>query len=133
MRGVVSIERCFTRFTDTYSPKVVGELNGQHVKVVRVEGDKCPWHTHDQEDELFFVVEGVLEIQERGDPCPEGTRALTLRSGEFYIVPRGREHRVLPHGHVKLILFEPARIEHTGKVRAEITKDHYEWLDLGDG
>jgi mannose-6-phosphate isomerase-like protein (cupin superfamily) len=122
MAKVVNIADCFERFADTYSPKIVGELNGQHVKLARLEGDKVPWHTHDNEDELFFVVEGVLDIEEQG-----GT--VTLQPGEFYIVPRGTEHRVVPHGHVKLILFEPEGIAHTGKVRAEITKDRYDRLD----
>lgn len=125
MTSVVNLEHCFTKFTDTYSPKIVGELNGQHVKVVRLEGDQVPWHTHDNEDELFLVIEGTLEVLERDG-------SVTLGAGEFAIVPRGREHRVLPHGHVKLVLFEPAGIEHTGKVRAAITKDHFEWLDLGN-
>jgi len=119
---VVNIEHCFTRFNDTYSPKIVGELNGQHVKVVRLEGDKVPWHTHDDEDELFWVLDGALDVLER-----DGT--VTLGAGEFCIVPRGREHRVVPRGHVKLILFEPEGIAHTGKVRAEITKDRYDRLE----
>jgi len=122
MPKVVNIEHCFTRFSDTYSPKIVAELNGQHVKVVRLEGDKVPWHTHDDEDELFWVVEGALDVMER-----DGT--VTLRAGEFCVVPRGREHRVVPHGHVRLILFEPDGIAHTGKVRVEITKDRYDRLD----
>jgi mannose-6-phosphate isomerase-like protein (cupin superfamily) len=122
MARVVNIERCFEKFSDTFSPKIVGELNGQHVKVVRVEGDKVPWHTHDNEDELFYVLEGALDVAERDE-------TVTLRAGEFCIVPRGREHRVVPYGHVKLILFEPAGIAHTGKVRAEITKDQYDRLD----
>jgi mannose-6-phosphate isomerase-like protein (cupin superfamily) len=120
--AIVNVESCFERFTDTFSPKIVGELNGQHVKLVRLQGDKVPWHTHDEEDEMFFVLDGELDVVER-----EGTS--TLRSGEFYIVPRGREHRVVPRGHVKLMLFEPAGIEHTGKVRAEITKDEFDRLD----
>jgi mannose-6-phosphate isomerase-like protein (cupin superfamily) len=122
MAKAVSVEQCFGRFTDTYSPKIVGELNGQHVKLVRLEGDKVPWHIHDKEDEMFFVIEGVLDVQER-----DGTT--TLHTGEFCIVPRGREHRVTPQGHVKLMLFEPAGIAHTGSVRAEITKDQYDRLD----
>jgi mannose-6-phosphate isomerase-like protein (cupin superfamily) len=122
MTKTVNIEHCFTRFSETFSPKIVGELNGQHVKVVRLEGDKVPWHTHDEEDELFWVVEGVLDVLERDG-------SLTLNAGEFCIVERGREHRVVPRGHVKLILIEPEGIAHTGKVRAEITKDSYEKLD----
>lgn len=101
----------------------MGDLNGQHVKLVRLEGDKCPSHTHASEDEFFYVLEGTLEIKDEGRP-------LTLNEGEFYIVPRGREHRVDPHGHVKLMLFEPIGIAHTGDVRAEITRDSYDRLDV---
>ena len=122
MPKAVNIESCFEKFTETFSPKIVGELNGQHVKVVRLEGDKVPWHSHDNEDEMFFVVDGELEVQEREE-------TITLRAGEFCIVRKGIEHRVVPHGHVKLILFEPAGIAHTGSVRAEITKDRYDRLD----
>ena len=123
MKGVVNIESCFERFSDTFSPKIVAELNGQHVKLARLEGDKVPWHTHEDEDELFFVVDGTLDVEERDGK-------LTLRSGEFYVVPRGREHRVVPQGHVKLMLFEPDGIEHTGKVRSEITLERYDRLRL---
>jgi mannose-6-phosphate isomerase-like protein (cupin superfamily) len=123
MRKAVNVEWCFEKFSDTFSPKIVGELNGQHVKLVRLEGDKVPWHTHEAEDELFFVLDGELDILER-----DGT--LTLRAGEFYIVQRGCEHRVRPRGHVKLLLFEPAGIAHTGNVRAEITRDRYDWLEV---
>ena len=123
MSKVVNIARCFEKFTDTFSPKIVGELNGQHVKLVRVEGDKVPWHIHDNEDEMFYVLEGTLEVQVRDSK-------VKLTANEFCIVPKGIEHRVVPHGHVKLMLFEPAGIAHTGNVRAEITKDHYDRLDI---
>jgi mannose-6-phosphate isomerase-like protein (cupin superfamily) len=119
---VVNIENCFDKFSDTFSPKIVGEVNGQHVKVVRLEGDKVPWHTHDHEDELFLVLDGKLDVMEEKE-------TVTLRAGEFCVVPKGIEHRVVPHGHVKLILVEPAGIAHTGKIRAEITKDEYDRLD----
>ena len=122
MLTVVNLDRSFDRFHDTFSPKIVGELNGQHVKLVRLEGDKVPWHTHDGEDELFLVLDGTLEILTRD-------WAVTLGAGEFTIVPRGTEHRVLPRGHVKLLLFEPSGIAHTGNVRAEITKDVFDRLD----
>ncbi len=122
MAKAVNIAKCFEKFSDTFSPKIVGELNGQHVKLVRVEGDKVPWHTHDHEDEMFYVLEGMLEVQTRDSQ-------VKLTANEFYIVPKGLEHRVVPHGHVKLMLFEPAGIAHTGNVRAEITKDQYDRLD----
>lgn len=123
MSGIVNIEKCFDRFDDLFSPKIVGELNGQHIKLVRAEGDRVPLHTHDDQDELFYVLEGELDII-------DGEGEITLRPGEFYIVRRGREHRVIPRGHVKLLLFEPTDIEHTGKVRSEITKDSFDVLDL---
>jgi mannose-6-phosphate isomerase-like protein (cupin superfamily) len=123
MSKVVNIEKCFEKFNDTFSPKIIGELNGQHVKVVRLEGDKVPWHIHDNEDELFFVVDGILDILEKDNTN-------TLNAGEFYIVKRGVEHKVVPRGHVKIILFEPAGIAHTGKVKAEITKESINWLEL---
>jgi mannose-6-phosphate isomerase-like protein (cupin superfamily) len=122
MPRIVNIERSFSRFNDLFSPKIVGELNGQHVKLARLEGDKVPWHAHEKEDELFLVLEGRLDVLERDG-------MVTLHAGEFCIVQRGREHRVVPHGHVKLLLFEPAGIAHTGQVRSEITVDRYDWLD----
>ncbi len=122
MPKVVNIEKCFNKFHDTFSPKIVGELNGQHVKLVRCEGDKVPWHTHDHEDEMFYVLEGVLDIL-----LKETT--LKVGPGEFCIVPQGVEHKVVPQGHVKLLLFEPANIAHTGKVRSEITKDKFDRLE----
>ena len=122
MAGVVNITACFERFADTYSPKIVGELNGQQVKLVRCEGDKVPWHTHDHEDEMFLVLEGILDILLKGASLP-------VNPGEFYIVPKGTEHRVVPRGHVRLLLFEPAGIAHTGNVRAEITRDAFDRLE----
>ena len=123
MAKVVNIAKCFEKFNDTFSPKIVGDLNGQLVMVVRLEGDKVPWHIHEKEDEMFFVVDGILDIHEKD-------KNVTLQTGEFYIVQRGVEHRVVPRGHVKLILFEPEGIAHTGKVKAEITKKSFDRLEL---
>ena len=123
MSKVINIEKSFEMFDDTFSPKIVGELNDQLIMLVRCEGDKVPWHTHDNEDELFFVVDGLLEVHEKD-------RSVTLRPGEMYIVRRGIEHRVVPQGHAKLILFEPAGIQHTGDVQSEITKKRFDHLEL---
>jgi len=123
MSKVVNIEKCFEKFKETFSPKIVGELNGQQVKVVRLEGDKVPWHIHENEDEMFFVVDGILDILEKDN-------TFRLNAGEFYIVKKGVEHKVVPRGHVKIILFEPVGIAHTGKVKAEITKESIDWLEL---
>jgi len=123
MRKVVNISQCFKMFSDTFSPKIIGELNGQYILVVKCEGDKIPWHNHENEDEMFFVIEGILEIFEK-------EKKVTVNSGEFYIVPRGTEHRVVPKGHVKLMLFEPEGTAHTGNVKTEITKKKFDRLDV---
>jgi mannose-6-phosphate isomerase-like protein (cupin superfamily) len=121
MARAINVEQYFAKFSDTFSPKVVGELNGQHVKLVRLEGDKVPWHAHDDEDELFWVLEGALEVHERDE-------VVTLNAGELCIVRRGREHKVVPRGHVRIVLFEPAGIAHTGKVKVAITKERCDRL-----
>ncbi len=119
----INLDQCFGQFTDTFSPKIVGELNGQLVMVVRLEGDRVPWHVHYQEDEMFYVLEGVLDVH-------KGDQITTLEAGEFTIVRRGVEHRVVPRGHVKLMLFEPDGIAHTGEVEAEITRKEFDRLEL---
>ncbi len=118
----VNIAESFKKFQDTFSPKIVADLNGQQMMIVRCEGDKVPWHIHENEDEMFFVVEGILEVYEKD-------KTITLNPGEFYVVESGIEHRVVPIGHVKLILFEPAGIAHTGKVNSEITKKEFDRIE----
>ncbi len=117
----VSVDIAFSKFNDTFSPKIVADLNGQQVKLVRAEGDKVPWHQHEREDEMFLVLEGVLDVHwEVGQA--------ELQPLEFIVVPKGVTHRVVPRGHVKLMLFEPATTQHTGTVRAEITRDRLDRL-----
>ena len=116
-----NLEAQFARFNDTWSPKIVGELNGQQVKLVKLEGDKCPWHAHETQDEMFLILEGTLEIHLRDG-------VVLVGPGEFYIVPAAVEHRVVPRGHVKEILFEPADTAQTGKVRSDITRESYDRL-----
>jgi len=119
--GKVEIAAAFAKFSDTFSPKIVADLNGQQVKLVRAEGDKVPWHTHEKEDEMFLVLEGVLSVM-----WTDGQAELNPL--EFIVIPKGVAHRVVPEGHVKLLLFEPAATEHTGNVRSEITKDKLDRL-----
>ena len=86
MAEKVNIEECFEKFHDTFSPKIVGELNGQHVMLVRCEGDKVPWHTHDNEDEMFFVLDGTLDILEETGPSPCAPANSTSFQGASSIV-----------------------------------------------
>lgn len=101
-----------------WEPKVVGALNGQEVKLAKGKGEFL-WHHHENEDELFLVVEGVLRLEFR-----EGE--VILKPGEFYIVPRGVEHRPVAREEVHLLLFEPAYTLNTGNVRSELTVENPE-------
>lgn len=121
MNQVVNVKKCFDLFDEQYCPKIIGELNGQQIKVVKLDGDKVPWHTHQNEDEMFFVIEGQLTIRLRD-------ASFQLNPGEFQIVPRGVEHRITAHGPVKLMLFEPASLSHTGDVQSEITQTELQRL-----
>jgi mannose-6-phosphate isomerase-like protein (cupin superfamily) len=109
----VNIKEKFALFDERWSPKIVGELNGQHVKLVKLHGEFV-WHHHEQEDELFLVLEGRLRMDFRD-------RRVWVEEGEFIIVPRGVEHRPVAEEEVHVMLFEPATTLNTGNVRNELT------------
>jgi len=103
----------FASFSEHWSPKIVGELNGQHVKVVKFVGEFV-WHHHDHEDEMFLVHRGRFRMELRD-------RAIELEAGDFLIVPRGVEHRPVADEEVEVVLFEPAGTLNTGNVESERT------------
>src|SRR5438445_13730128 len=105
-------------FAEPWKPKIVGELNGQHVKLVKFQGPFL-WHHHDSEDELFYVVAGRFRMEFRD-------RAVWVEQGEFIIVPRGVEHRPVADGEAEGGLVEPATTLNTGKVRNERTVERLE-------
>lgn len=108
--GVVNLIDKFGLFTEQWSPRIVGALNGQSVKLAKIEGEFV-WHAHANEDELFFVVRGSLQIRLRE---PGGERAVNVREGEFFIVPRGVEHLPVARAECWVVLFEPAGTGHAG-------------------
>jgi mannose-6-phosphate isomerase-like protein (cupin superfamily) len=112
----VNLAEKFALFADHWSPKVVGELNGQQVKLVKFAGEFV-WHKHDAEDELFLVVAGAFRMEFRD-------RTVDLSAGEFVIVPRGVEHRPVADEEVQVLLFEPATTLNTGDTRSERTVEH---------
>jgi mannose-6-phosphate isomerase-like protein (cupin superfamily) len=124
MRKVRIVEKLAT-FHDHFSPKIVGELNGQHVKLVKFQGDFV-WHHHDHEDEMFLVIHGSFRMGYRDESGAE--RSMELQEGEFLIVPRGVEHRPSAEREVHLMLFEPAGTLNTGNVRTEQTVDVLETI-----
>lgn len=109
----VNIAEKLSLFTDQWSPKIIGELNGQHVKLVKFQGEFV-WHKHDHEDELFFVVKGRFRMEFRD-------RQFDLEPGELLIVPRGVDHRPIADEEVHVMLFEPATTLNTGDVKNERT------------
>ena len=109
----VNLKDKLALFDDHWSPKIVGELNGQHVKLVKFVGEFV-WHKHDHEDELFLVVKGRFRMDFRDRQVP-------LEEGEFLIVPRGVEHRPVANEEVHVLLFEPAGTLNTGDARDERT------------
>jgi mannose-6-phosphate isomerase-like protein (cupin superfamily) len=111
---VVNLAEKFARFSDHWSPKIVGELNGQMVKLAKFQG-AFEWHHHAAEDELFLVHRGSFRMEFRD-------RAVTLHAGEFLIVPRGVEHRPVADEEVEVVLFEPASTLNTGNVTTERTR-----------
>ena len=106
MSAKIDVAEKLASFEEPWVPKVVAELNGQYVKVVKTEGEYV-WHHHDDEDEMFYVVDGELEIHLR-----EGV--VTLTPGQFLVVPHGVEHK--PVGKASVLLFEPATTRNTGQV-----------------
>jgi mannose-6-phosphate isomerase-like protein (cupin superfamily) len=100
-------------FDDLWSPKIVGELNGQYVKLVKFRGEYV-WHAHQNEDELFLVIDGEMNLHFRD-------RTINLKPGEFFIVPRGAEHKPAADKICSALLFEPAATRNTGNVNHEFT------------
>jgi mannose-6-phosphate isomerase-like protein (cupin superfamily) len=106
----VNLKEKFSLFRDHWKPRIVGELNGQHVKLVKFVGP-FEWHHHEIEDELFLVVKGRFTMQFRD-------RDVEVEQGEFLIVPRGVEHRPVAEQEVEVMLFEPAGTLNTGNVQS---------------
>jgi mannose-6-phosphate isomerase-like protein (cupin superfamily) len=114
----VNLREKLALFSDHWNPRIVGELNGQHVKLVKFQGEFV-WHDHAAEDEFFLVVRGSFRMDFRD-------KSVTLREGDFVIVPRGVEHRPVAEREVEVMLFGPAQIKHTGDVESDLTVRQYE-------
>ena len=109
----VNLAEKLAGFSEHWSPRIVGELNGQHVKLVKVKGDFV-WHHHEKEDELFLVLRGHLSIHLRD-------RIVELDEGEFFIVSRGVEHKPVAASETHVLLLEPSATLNTGNVRNDLT------------
>jgi mannose-6-phosphate isomerase-like protein (cupin superfamily) len=104
----VNLSEKLSQISEHWRPRVVGELNGQEVKLVKFQGE-FPWHHHENEDEMFMAVRGSFNLEFRD-------RTVSVDPGEFVIVPRGVEHRPVAEQEVEVMLFEPANVLNTGNI-----------------
>ena len=111
--NAISLRDKLNEFNETWSPRIIAELNGQHVKLAKLEGEFV-WHAHTDEDELFYVVEGELVMRLRDRDVP-------LKTGDVFVVPRGVEHCPSAPNGASVMLFEPASTKHTGEIEHERT------------
>jgi len=117
----ISITEKLSKINDHWNPRIVGELNGQHIKLVKAKGE-FDWHKHDNEDEMFMVIKGEFEMELRD-------KTLLIHEDEFIIIPKGVEHRPVVKEEVHIMLFEPASTINTGdNLDSNLTQKKKEWV-----
>ena len=116
----VSLADKFSQIKDHWNPRIAGELNGQHVKLVKIKGEFV-WHHHEHEDEMFLVVDGAFQMELRD-------RVIQMNTGDFIIIPKGTEHRPVADTEASILLFEPATTVNTGNATGEMTKENLQWI-----
>lgn len=112
----MNLNDAFLGLNNYFSPRIIGEVNDQYIKVVKIKGQEVPWHNHENEDELFYVVEGSLLME------IENQENLVMQKGDFYVVKNGINHRVSSKEECLIMLIESKTTEHTGKIKSQITK-----------
>lgn len=110
----INIAEKLSLFSDHWNPRIIAALNGQHVKLVKFQG-AFVWHSHEHEDELFYVLDGSFDMEFRD-------RTVSLTTGEMLVVPRGVEHRPVAANEVSVLLFEPAGTLNTGDAGGGLTR-----------
>ncbi len=108
------------RIEEYWAPKIVAEFNGQQMRLAKLKGEFV-WHSHEKEDEVFFVLDGELKIELRD-------RTVELSSGEVFVVPRGVEHRPVAENEVSVMLIEPAETVNTGATHSDLTQKNIGWV-----
>jgi mannose-6-phosphate isomerase-like protein (cupin superfamily) len=111
-----NVPKLITQLRDYFSPRIIGEVDDVYVKITKTKGDDVPWHAHDHEDEMFFIMKGNLVMEVAGQ------EPLTLGEGDFYIVKKGTQHRVSSVDECTMMLVEGKSTKHTGNVQSKITK-----------
>lgn len=116
----INISEKLKLFNEHWTPKKIGELNGQQLLLAKLKGEFI-WHTHEKEDELFFIIKGHLTIEFRD-------KTVELNEGELLIIPKGVEHKPIAIEEVHVLLFEPLAIKHTGNVVSNLTVETFETI-----
>lgn len=119
---MINLDKTQKDITNYFSPKVVGAVNDQYIKVAKILGEEVPWHNHENEDECFYILEGELLME------LENETPFTMKKGDLFVVKKGVNHRVSSKKECAIMLIEPKSTEHTGKVQASITKSIEEQL-----
>ena len=114
----INIAEKLALFNDHWNPRIVAELNGQHVKLVKFQGEFL-WHKHDNEDEMFLVLKGQFKMEYRD-------KTVVIKENEFVVVPKGIEHRPVAESEVSVMLIEPATTLNTGDKQSELTRETLE-------
>ncbi len=118
----INIMNKFSLFNELWTPKIIGELNNQYVKICKLKDDFV-WHSHKNEDELFLVFKGTLVIDSRNQ------KTIEIKEGEMLIIPKGVEHRPHTNGEIVFnLLFEPKTTLHTGDVESDMTVKDLKWI-----
>lgn len=112
----MNLKNAFISIGNYFSPKIIGKVNDQYIKVVKIKGQEVPWHNHENEDELFYVVKGALIMEIENQPD------LILKKGDLLVVKKGKNHRVSSKEECLIMLIESKTTEHTGKIKSAITK-----------
>ncbi|MEP6818812.1 MAG: cupin domain-containing protein [bacterium] len=126
----INLREKLALINDHWNPRIIGELNGQHLKLVKFKGP-FTWHHHETEDEMFLVVKGRFRMEFReASNSPESSeqKEVWLEAGEFIVVPHGVEHRPVANEEAEVLLFEPASTLNTGNVRDEFTVPIIDWI-----
>jgi mannose-6-phosphate isomerase-like protein (cupin superfamily) len=120
MSGIVSLREKLTRIEQLWHPYIVAQVDGYHVKLAKVQGEFV-WHAHEEQDEMFLLLDGELTIRMHGGD-------VTLVEGDLFVVPRGVEHCPQSAGGASILLLERADTAHTGDVESELTVAEQEWI-----
>ncbi len=118
----IKLSQAFDKIGDYFSPKVIGSVNNEYVKLAKIKGEDIPWHNHEQEDELFYVIKGKLLMEIEHQP------SFLIQEGELFVVEKGINHRVSAEEKCLIMLIESKTTEHTGKVKSKVTKTIAEQL-----